>query len=324
MVLAIILIIILLLVLFFFVGKAPRADRITWGMNFSQKQAEGLGLDWKSVYLAIIEDLGAKKIKLGTYWDAIEKNQGEYDFEDLDWQVKTAEEKGANLMMVVGMKSPRWPECHVPEWTLGLSKEEQQEKILGFLEKMILRYRDSSAITAWQVENEPFFKFGECLWTDKDFLKKEVALVKSLDLKHRPVLISDSGEGSLWISSARIGDIAGTTMYRKVWFKELKSYLNYPFPPVFYWRKAELVKKLFGKEVICVELQAEPWCPKQIFNCSLEEQQKTMSLEQFKKNMDFARDTGLKEFYLWGGEWWFWMKEKQNRPEIWNEAKNCF
>jgi len=324
MVLAIILIIILLLVLFFFVGKAPRADRITWGMNFSQKQAEGLGLDWKSVYLAIIEDLGAKKIKLGTYWDAIEKNQGEYDFEDLDWQVKTAEEKGANLMMVVGMKSPRWPECHVPEWTLGLSKEEQQEKILGFLEKMILRYRDSSAITAWQVENEPFFKFGECLWTDKDFLKKEVALVKSLDLKHRPVLISDSGEGSLWISSARIGDIAGTTMYRKVWFKELKSYLNYPFPPVFYWRKAELVKKLFGKEVICVELQAEPWCPKQIFNCSLEEQQKTMSLEQFKKNMDFARDTGLKEFYLWGGEWMYWMKEKQGNSDVWLEAKKLF
>jgi len=27
---------------------------------------------------------------------------------------------------------------------------------------------------------------------------------------------------------------------------------------------------------------------------------------------------------LWGGEWWYWMKEKQNQPEIWQEAKKLF
>ena len=32
----------------------------------------------------------------------------------------------------------------------------------------------------------------------------------------------------------------------------------------------------------------------------------------------------LKEFYLWGAEWWYWMKEKQNKPEIWDEAKKLF
>ena len=49
-----------------------------------------------------------------------------------------------------------------------------------------------------------------------------------------------------------------------------------------------------------------------------------MNLEQFKKNIEFAKKTGLKEFYLWGAEWWYWMKEKQNKPEIWNEAKKLF
>jgi len=26
--------------------------------------------------------------------------------------------------------------------------------------------------------------------------------------------------------------------------------------------------------------------------------------------------------YLWGSEWWYWLKEKQNDPKIWEEAKN--
>jgi hypothetical protein len=112
------------------------------------------------------------------------------------------------------MKTPRWPECHIPEWAKLQSKEEQQAAILDFLKEIVARYDSSKAIVRWQVENEPFFPFGECPWVDKEFLKKEVALVKSLDSKNRPVVVTDSGEGSLWIQAAKIGDIAGTTMYK--------------------------------------------------------------------------------------------------------------
>jgi len=48
---------------------------------------------------------------------------------------------------------------------------------------------------------------------------------------------------------------------------------------------------------------------------------KTMDIDRFRKNVAFARSTGLDEFYLWGGEWWYWMKTKNNRPEFWEEAK---
>ncbi len=47
-------------------------------------------------------------------------------------------------------------------------------------------------------------------------------------------------------------------------------------------------------------------------------------LKEFRKNIEFARKTGLDTFYLWGVEWWYWMKERQKLPEIWNEAKNLF
>jgi len=319
-----ILIFFLLVIIFFFVGQTKPAEKIIWGVNFSQKHSEFLGLDWQKNYLALIDDLGVKNIKLATYWDLIEPEKDEYRFEDLDWQIKTAEEKEVNLLLVIGMKTPRWPECHIPQWAKELSKERQQEKILDLVETIVLRYRDSKAINMWQVENEPFFPFGDCLWVDKDFLKKEIELVKSLDYQNRKILISDSGEGSFWIQAAKLGDIIGTTMYRKVWVRQLATYITYPFPPIFYWRKAKIIEKLFDKEVICVEMQAEPWGPALLYNSPLEEQEKTMNLEQFRENIEFARKTGLKEFYLWGSEWWYWLKEKQNQPEIWQEAKKLF
>jgi hypothetical protein len=320
----VIIILALLLSGYLFLGSAPDADKITWGVNFSQKHAQNLGLDWKETYSAFLDDLAVKNIKLATYWDLIEKNKGEYNFEDLDWQIKKAEEKDVKILLVIGMKTPRWPECHIPDWAKGLNKEEQQERISNLIEKIVLRYRDSSVISIWQVENEPFFPFGECPWVDKDFLRKEIELVKSLDLQHRPVLISESGEFPLWIMAAQFGDVVGVTMYKKVWVHQVGVYLTYPFPPVFYYRKAEIVRKLFGKEVIGIELQAEPWGPKLLYESSLEEQEKTMNLEQFKYNINFAKKTGLDTHYLWGAEWWYWMKEKQNQTEIWEEAKKLF
>ena len=319
-----ILIFLLLVIGFFFVGSPPRAEKIVWGVNFSQKHAEGLGLDWQQTYSALIDDLGAKNIKLATYWDLIEKEEGNYDFTDLDSQIGEAEQKEVSLLLVIGMKSPRWPECHIPEWAKGLNKEEQQKNILELLEETVLRYSSSPAVTMWQIENEPFFPFGECPWVDKEFLKEEVELVKSLDKEKRPVLISDSGEGSFWIQAAKIGDIAGTTMYRKVWVHQLETYFTYPLPPNFYWRKAQIIKTFFAKRVICVELQAEPWGHRLLYDSPLEEQQKSMDLQKFQEVISFAGKVGLDEFYLWGGEWWFWMKEKQGQPEIWQEAKKLF
>ena len=50
----------------------------------------------------------------------------------------------------------------------------------------------------------------------------------------------------------------------------------------------------------------------------------TMDIEQFRKNIEYAKNTGLDAFYLWGAEWWYWMKTTQNRPEIWSEAQKLF
>jgi len=306
------------------IGKPPVAKDITWGVNFSQKHAQLLGLDWEETYLALLDDLKIKNLKVAAHWDLIEPTDGNFNFEDLDWQINEAEKRNAKILLAIGMKTPRWPECHIPDWAKSLDKTQQQEKILEMLEKIVSRYKDSQTIKYWQLENEPFFPFGECPWVDKVFFKKEVDLVKSLDSLKRPIIVTDSGEGSLWITAARFGDIVGTTMYKRVWFRQIGIYVHYPFPPTFYWRKAQIIKKLFGKEVMVVELQAEPWGPKTLYDSPIEEQRKTMNLEQFRENINFAKRTGLRGFYLWGSEWWYWLKTKQNDDSIWEEARKLW
>ena len=313
----------LILAAYFFIGFPSLSEGIVFGVNFSQKHAKGLGLDWKETYLALLDDLKVKDIKLITHWDLIEPERGNFCFGDLDWQIEEAEKRNAKILLVIGMKTGRWPECHIPEWAKGLDKTVQQEEIIGLIEQIVLRYRERPSLSVWGVENEPLFPFGECPWIDKEFLKREIDLVKSFDPEH-PILISDSGEGSLWIEVARLGDIVGTTIYKRVWIHNINRYFSYPFPSVFYRRKAELIKAFFGKEVICAELQAEPWCPNLLYNCSLEEQEKTMDLEQLKYNIKFAKNTGFDRFYLWGSEWWYWMKENQNRSEMWEEVRELF
>jgi hypothetical protein len=69
-----------------------------------------------------------------------------------------------------------------------------------------------------------------------------------------------------------------------------------------------------------VELQAEPWTTKGILQTPIEEQFMTMSLKKFDTMISVAHSTGFSPQYLWGAEWWYWMKQNQH-PEFWERAK---
>jgi hypothetical protein len=128
---------VVLLVAYFFVGFANQAKNMTWGVNFSIKQTEFLKLDAKETYSAILDDLGAKNIKIAVYWDLIEKEKGVYDFNELDWQMAEAAKHNVSVILAIGMKVPRWQECHLPTWARDLSKMEQQTEILNMLREIV-------------------------------------------------------------------------------------------------------------------------------------------------------------------------------------------
>jgi len=184
-----------------------------FGVTFSRQQAEGFGLDWQKTYIDILDNLGVRYLRLSAYWSDIEPVRGAFDFKILDWQIEEAKKRDAKVLLAIGRKLPRWPECHMPGWAAELDAEDQNRAVLGMLEVVVARYKDESAIWAWQVENEPLFPFGICPPSDREFFEEEVLFVRALDFS-RPIVTTDSGELSFWIVAGSQGDIFGTTMYK--------------------------------------------------------------------------------------------------------------
>ncbi len=316
--------VIIFFILIFSLSYIYAPDEIQYGITFSAKQAKDLGLNWQETYLAILDDLGVRRLRLAAYWDEIEPSPGKFVWDELDWQIKEANKRQASIILAVGARLPRWPECHIPDWAQNLPKEKREQEILIYLRNVIERYKNNKNIIAWQVENEPFLvNFGECPEFDKKFLDQEIALVKNLD--SRPVIITDSGELSTWVPAAKRADIFGTTMYRDTYSRHLRMYIHYPIEPGFFRFKRNITRLFaYPQDWVVIELQAEPWGPVPFQYLSSAERTKTMNLEKFREIIDFSRQTGFREFYLWGAEWWYWEKNKQNNPELWEEAKKLF
>ncbi len=302
---------------------APRNGKVEYGVTFSKPFAEYLDLDWKKSYIAILDDLEVKLLRIPAYWSETEPQKDSFVFEDIDWQIEQAKERNAKIILVLGQKQPRWPECHIPEWAQDINKKDRESQLLEAIKYTVNRYKDEDTITAWQIENEPFLPYGECPEFDKDFLDLEIELVKNLD-PDRPIVITDSGELSTWYSAASRADIFGTTLYRIIWNQNL-GYVRYPISSLFYRLKAAAIHYITDVDkIIIVELQGEPWTPETIKESSLEEQYKSMSKEQFRKNIDYVKEVEFSEAYLWGAEWWYWLKTQKGDDALWEEAKKIF
>lgn len=312
-------------IIWFVVKQAPYPDTYQYGVSFNIPYAEELGLDWEEVYTAILDDLGVRHLRLAAHWPIVEPQNDKWNFVELDRQLALAEERGAEVILAVGRRLPRWPECHVPEWAQGKSWEEQKEEIRMYLTTVIERYRDNSAVISWQIENEPFltvFAYEHCGDLDKDFLDEEIALVHALD-PSRSVLVTDSGNLGTWIGAYRRGDDFGTSVYIYLW-NEATGPLKTVLPPEAYIAKRKLMELVFGeKETMLIELSAEPWLNKQIVDTEIEVQLERMNIEKFNEILEYARETRLEKQYLWGAEWWYWLRE-HDHPEFWERAQELY
>lgn len=295
---------------------------VDYGISFHPAHATYLKLDWKEVYSEMITDLDPKFVRLAAAWNEVEPRKNEYNFSDLDWMLDEAYKNGSKVTLVLGQKIPRWPECHTPSWAIT-DASEYEKNLFEYLEVVTRRYQSHPALEIWQVENEPFihFVFGECSLYDQNLVEKEVEFVRSIDPSH-PILMTDSGELGLWARAARFSDYFGTTLYRVVRTPSGKIFHYRWLPPAFYRIKA----KLFGinpeKNMFISELQGEPWFNElDVDQTPLEEQMQTMGHQQFAENLVYVTKIGVPRVYLWGVEWWYWMKTKQNDPWYWDFIK---
>ncbi len=292
-----------------------------FGVTFSIKQAQALGLDWREVYLASLNELGVKYFRIPVYWDRVEFNRDIYEFEEIDFIVDEAARNDAKLILAIGQRVPRWPECHTPAWAAELNEGVRHEQILELLTEIVNRYKDREQVIMWQVENEPLLDFfGECPKGDVKFLAREVEHVKNLD-RSREVMVTDAGELSFWLRTSSVADVLGVSLYRITWNPIFGNFF-YPLTPQHYQQKAAF-SEYFVNKVIISELQAEPWGNRPLNQMSLEEQYKTMNMSFFRENIQFAKKIGFEQIYLWGVEWWYWLK-LQGVDEFWEEARTLF
>lgn len=297
---------------------SPKEDT-RYGVTFSTTYTDQLGLDYKDLYTKIVTDLGVKAVRLPVYWKEVETENNVFDWEKLDWIVKTSEQNNVKLTIVTGEKVPRWPECFVPDWAKSLSREDHQKEVLGMIEETVLRYKNSPALERWQVENEPFFPFGVCNQISEEELTERVDLVRRLD--NHKIQLTVSGEMEPWNIAADKADILGMSLYRKT-YNELFGYFVYPLTPEFYLFRARLIKEDVEK-VIVSELQAEPWFSAPIESRPAKDWYEVFDKTDFNNQIEFVQSARLEEVYLWGVEWWEYLRQN-GEPALWNEARKVF
>ncbi len=294
------------------------------GATFISDYAEHLGTDPHETLDAIINDLGVKHLRLVSYWDSIETTPGSYDFSNLDWQFAMAEKAHVKISLAIGLRQPRWPECHMPAWAKQEPKSQWSPQLQSFMTKVIDHYHSSPALESYQLENEYFLTvFGKCTDFDRQRLIEEAALVKKTDPYHTLIINRSNNGIGLPVGQPR-PDEFGVSVYKRVWDQTVTHrYFEYPFPAWFYGALAGGGKILTGKDLIIHELQAEAWTPASydIKDAPLSELYKSMNPQRLKDRFAYGEATGMKSIDLWGVEWWYQMKVKRGAPELWDTAR---
>ena len=316
---------VVLLCIGFYLLQKEVPTRITYGVSFNTPYAEELGLNWKEAYLAILNELGVKHLRLAAHWNMVEKKKDTFDFSATDFQVSEAAKHNADVIFAVGRRLPRWPECHVPVWAKDMSWEEQKKELRAYITEVVTRYKGSPAITYWQVENEPYlgvFANEYCGDLDEAFLEEEIALVRSLD-GTRPILVTDSGNLGTWRGAYKNGDAFGTSVYVYFWNPDLGQFKTL-LPPAFYRMKENVMRLVYGdKKTFLIDLSAEPWLLEPIVDVPIDVQYSRMDEAKFNEILEYAKETRYDTQFLWGAEWWYWLHLK-GESHMWERARRLY
>lgn len=292
-----------------------------YGVSFSLKYANEMGIDSKNCLTDALEVLKVKRLRLMSYWDIHEPKPGTYNFRQLDWQFELALHNRVEVSLAIGLRQPRWPESHWPDWVKGLTDAEWQQSLFSYIEAVVKRYKKHPSLVSWQLENEAMLKtFGLDGNFDRGRLKSEFNLVKRLDPFH-PIIMSTSDSWGLPFFGPK-PDFYGFSVYR--YFYDRGKYRNSNRLAIFYQLRALLIRLTKQRQVFIHELQAEPWGSKATVDMSTEEQFLSMNLKRVKEAIEFAQNTQLLPIDIWGLEWWYWLKTAKDKPEIWNYMKTLF
>jgi hypothetical protein len=307
--------------------------KLILGASFSHRHLKFLDIDPFSA-LKEYQKLNFPWIRLGCYWDEIEKEQGKFNFDVIEKLIKQAQILGLNIVLTIGMKAPRYPEYYFPQWLKGELKLHKTQKlgvgmkvlesaVTKYLTNTVKRLKKYSAIKVWQVENEPLDPSGPNSWRiSAELLEKEVKRIKSLD--SRPILVNlwgnELGIRKLYLTAERLADIIGLDVYFRVpvpFFWRFNRYIG----PIDSDEKIKKIIKKSQKPVWLAELQGEPWEPNEII--TTKKDPPSCLPKHIYQNYQRVKNWGLEGIILWGFEWWL-ARKIAGDDRWWKQALNLF
>lgn len=319
----------------------PSRKSLILGTTFSQLQCRYIGIDYRETFRQIC-NLGFDRIRLCSYWNEIEPQKNQFDFSTLDWLLQESERHGMDVVLAVGMKAPRWPEFHFPEWLskhydtgAGTHPLDQRspaiaDYALRFIDAVVNHTRNAARIQYWQVENEPFthLDIAGGRFLSGQFVQQEVDLIRRLALPHQKILLTGSivlpfadapEDEAAFHNCLNMADAVGINVYSKVPLGQNHYYLE---PQPSFWHTLQTWQSqlaLNNKEYWIAEAQAEPWEPHQLValrGLVHPSSSPSRAIELVQQ----LTALGYRTILLWGCEYWYWHYQ-QGRSFWWNTMR---
>jgi hypothetical protein len=322
------------------------------GVSFRPPQVDALGLDPR----ATLGELLARPfqlIRLGAYWNRIERDAGMFDPSELDWQVDAAEAAGKQIVLCAGpLKTFGYPEFFVPAHHLVTPLREGAlvqpaahqpllEAATAFVTRIVERYKTRTAIVAWQVEHEAVDPLGvEHSWRlAASFVRHEVEAVRKAD-PSRPIMMNGflptsspvrlqqwwrtRDQGDSLAMAQELADIVGIDYYpRHALFRigEMTIYLDGGSGSMSRRRRNELFAwaRAKGRKLMISEGQAEPWeaitVPPNPTAQSMYSCTPELVIDNYNRCMGWAREENLPldAYIFWGAEYWI-LRDRSGDP----------
>ncbi|MGN6755485.1 MAG: hypothetical protein ACTHMJ_03750 [Thermomicrobiales bacterium] len=313
------------------------------GISFRPRQAAALGVEPRATLQTLLA-YPCQLIRLGAYWQDMEPAPGQFCPEELDWQLDAAERARKQIILCVGaVKTFGYPEFFVPPHHLRQPLREGAliepaayrpllDAATAFITRIVERYRDRSAIVAWQAEHEAVDPLGlEHSWRlSAGFVQAEVAAVRAADAT-RPILLTGflptslpvraqqwwrtRDQGDSLAVAQRLADIVGLDFYPRHALASLGAwalYLDGSQKPWQQRRRRQLLAwaRTPGRRLMISEGQAEPWeaitnppAPSagSMYSCPPEQ-----VIENYNQCLRWSRQAGtdLYAYLFWGAEYW--------------------
>ena len=203
------------------------------------------------------------------------------------------------------------------------------------MKAVVQRYEYEEVIQYWQVENEPLDRTGPGFWwIGPEFLRQEVKVVRVLDTRHRPIIITTVTYPNRllrWFmylfmrhdtidEAFKVGDILGVNVYPVVghrWFVK-KSYYWTTLQERNEYLSSILQRPTRGNKPVWVtELQAEPWEPDQLVYTAPDEPP-TGDPAIAQRSIEELRALGITTMLLWGAEYWQFRQARYQDSRWWD------